>query len=47
MGMRVRHSKFGRGRIVRIKPSVPPRVDVAFDDEPGVKTIQLSYLSPA
>ncbi len=47
VGMRVRHSKFGRGRIVRIKPSVPPRVDVAFDDEPGVKTIQLSYLSPA
>ncbi len=46
IGMRVRHSKFGRGRIVRIKPTVPPRVDVAFDDQPGIKTIQLDYLQP-
>jgi DNA helicase-2/ATP-dependent DNA helicase PcrA len=46
VGMRVRHAKFGRGKIVKIKPTEPPRVDVVFDDEPGVKTIQLHYLQP-
>ncbi len=46
VGMRVQHRKFGRGRIVSVKPTVPPRVDVAFDDEPGVKTIQIDYLQP-
>ncbi|MCB9594947.1 MAG: UvrD-helicase domain-containing protein [Sandaracinaceae bacterium] len=46
VGMSVRHVKFGLGRIVAIKPSVPPRVDVDFP-KAGVRTIQLSYLSPA
>jgi hypothetical protein len=45
--MSVRHVKFGRGRVLRINPSVPPRVDVQFGAEWGVKTIQLDYLQPA
>jgi DNA helicase-2/ATP-dependent DNA helicase PcrA len=47
VGMPVRHAVFGRGRVVRVKPGEPPRVDVAFDGHAGVKTIQLSYLAPA
>jgi DNA helicase-2/ATP-dependent DNA helicase PcrA len=47
VGMAVRHVKFGRGRVLRINPSVPPRVDVQFGAEWGVKTIQLDYLQPA
>lgn len=46
VGMAVRHTKFGRGRVVSIKPTVPPRVDVDFPSV-GRKTIQLSYLQPA
>lgn len=46
VGMAVRHTKFGHGRIVGIKPTVPPRVDVEFPSF-GVKTIQVSYLQPA
>ncbi len=46
VGMRVRHQKFGRGKVVQVKPTSPPRVDVVFDDEPGVRTIQLNYLQP-
>ena len=45
VGMTVRHTKFGRGRIVSIKPTVPPRADVDFQSF-GLKTIQLSYLQP-
>jgi DNA helicase-2/ATP-dependent DNA helicase PcrA len=47
VGMAVRHNKFGRGRVLSIKPSVPPRVDVQFSAEWGIKTIQLDYLQPA
>ena len=46
VGMRVTHRKFGLGKIVDIKPTTPPRVDVRFSDG-GVKTIQVSYLQPA
>jgi len=46
LGMRVAHRKFGVGKIVDIKPTTPPRVDVRFADG-GVKTIQVSYLQPA
>ncbi len=50
VGMPVRHRKFGLGRIVTIKPTSPPRVDVEFRGEDGgrdVRTIQVSYLQPA
>ncbi len=46
VGMRVRHGKFGVGRIVSIKPTIPARADVDFGGS-GVRTIQMSYLSPA
>ncbi len=45
VGMAVRHNKFGVGRIVSIKPTIPPRVDVDFPSA-GVRTIQLSFLAP-
>jgi len=45
VGMSVRHRKFGLGRVVEIKPTVPPRVNVDFP-EAGVRTIRLDYLSP-
>ncbi len=47
IGMAVRHTKFGRGRIVGINASVPPRVQVDFGSGQGVKTIQVNYLQPA
>jgi DNA helicase-2/ATP-dependent DNA helicase PcrA len=50
VGMPVRHRKFGVGRIVGIKPTSPPRVDVEFrspDGDRDVRTIQVSFLSPA
>jgi DNA helicase II / ATP-dependent DNA helicase PcrA len=45
VGMSVRHSKFGRGRVLRVKAATPPRVDVQFEE--GVKTIQVTHLQPA
>jgi len=46
VGMPVRHRKFGVGRIVQVKPTMPPRVDVEFEGR-DVRTIQVSYLQPA
>ncbi|MGE0790013.1 MAG: ATP-dependent helicase [Sandaracinaceae bacterium] len=50
VGMPVRHRTFGVGRVLTIKPTVPPRVDVEFESDDGrraIKTIQVSYLTPA
>ncbi|MBX3270204.1 MAG: UvrD-helicase domain-containing protein [Sandaracinaceae bacterium] len=46
VGMKVRHGKLGLGRIVRLDRTSPPRAAVDFGDG-GLRTIQLSYLSPA
>lgn len=46
VGMAVRHTKFGFGRIVNVKSTIPPRVDVDFS-EFGLKTVQVSFLQPA
>lgn len=50
VGMPVRHRKFGLGRVLLVKPTMPPRVDVEFRDANGhkdVRTIQVSFLQPA
>ncbi|MFK7987081.1 MAG: ATP-dependent helicase [Sandaracinaceae bacterium] len=46
VGMDVSHRKFGRGRIIQIKPTSPPRVDVRFASG-SVKTIRIDFLQPA
>ena len=46
VGMSVRHATFGLGRIVEIKPTVPPRVNVEFSDA-AIRTIRVDYLQPA
>jgi DNA helicase II / ATP-dependent DNA helicase PcrA len=44
-GMRVRHTKFGVGRVTAVAAGVPPRVTVDFPD--GSRSIVSSYLTPA
>jgi DNA helicase-2/ATP-dependent DNA helicase PcrA len=43
-GMRVRHTKFGVGRVTAVADGVPPRVTVDFPD--GSRSIVSSYLTP-
>ncbi|MGF1469100.1 MAG: ATP-dependent helicase [Sandaracinaceae bacterium] len=45
IGARVRHRKFGEGRIVSIKPTMPPRADVEFPGW-GRRTIRADWLEP-
>lgn len=45
-GMKVRHTKFGVGRVQAVSPSVPPKVTVRFADW-GLKQVVASYLEPA
>ena len=45
-GARVRHSKFGVGRVRTVIDGVPPRVEVDFSAPAGVRRILLSHLEP-
>lgn len=45
-GMRVRHPKFGVGRVRDLGDGLPPRVTVEFPDV-GMKTIVATFLEPA
>jgi DNA helicase-2/ATP-dependent DNA helicase PcrA len=46
-GAKVRHRKFGVGRVRALKPDLPPRADIDFGKPFGVKTIRVSFLEPA
>ncbi len=46
IGMRMRHFRYGVGRIVALKGGVPPKVDVEFPDH-GRRTIRADFLEPA
>ena len=46
LGARVRHPRFGEGKIQAIDPGTPPRVTVSFPQW-GTKQIVASYLQPA
>ncbi len=45
-GMRVKHVRYGIGRVKRVEGGTPPKVVVVFPDE-GEKQIVASYLEPA
>ena len=45
LGMRVRHTKFGVGKVTAVSDGVPPRVTVSFAD--GARQIVSTFLEPA
>jgi hypothetical protein len=45
LGMRVRHTKFGVGKVTGVGAGMPPRVTVEFED--GQRQIVSSFLTPA
>jgi DNA helicase II / ATP-dependent DNA helicase PcrA len=45
LGMRVRHTKFGVGKVTGVGAGIPPRVTVEFED--GQRQIVSSFLTPA